>query len=196
MTLGGITALLVSDLLGQPENFRSRTVAENSAATFCGGPDQRCFAEMTTDATLFIHGNKTPFFCLVGGKTDDSFFIEYPDALYPLLLADLLHHLIDPLAIILEHLVMCGSDDGFAEVVEILQGGLKKRILKGAYVEKREEDHGDQQGGAREHDELGGQLEAQGSLPEEMSSLRFSAVLAEEIKFFYSNTCRKIVDVE
>ncbi len=145
VAFGGVAGRLIVDPLGDPEHVLAGAVLKDAAAVHGRRMGEGRILDVAHAAGLGLFVKVGADFGLFGGKADRAVFVDQANVLDAMLRANLFDHLVDPLAVILEHLIMGGPDDGLAQFVDIVNGLAQKYVFEGFDVDHREKDHGQQQ---------------------------------------------------
>jgi hypothetical protein len=86
---------------------------------------------------------------------------EEPDPVYLFMLANFLHHLVHPLAVVFQHLKVSGVQDDFTDGFNIILGIHQEELLEGRDIEKSEQGDGNQQDNTGSESELADQTVAE-----------------------------------
>ena len=157
----------------------------------CGNPDKTgggrdqpritsynvCYTKLLRDmasiAPFGIAVQDRPDLRLFRRKIDDTVFIEQTDFLHAGLGPDLFHHLINPGAVVFEHLVVSRAQQRFAEMFHMLNGTVHAHPSQVLNVHKGEKNDGDEQNHTGDKSKLGDQFQSHGhNLPKGGLNLR------------------------
>jgi hypothetical protein len=114
-------------------------------------------SHLFTDVALITEAQLCPgfaYFITLGRKVHIPLRAIEPDPVYFLVLGDFIDHLVDPGAVVFEHLEVSRMENDLAQGFNIVLGILQKDLFQSTDVERSEQRDGNQQDEPRAKDEF------------------------------------------
>ena len=147
----GNAGRFVVDPPGQAEDFPPLAVPVKPTAIHRRGLHQGRRGGMADGAGLGPLVDLGAGLGRVGGIGDDTVLVDQADMFHPLLGADLADHLVNPLAVVLQHLVMGRLDQRLAQKIDVAHGLFHEMGIQGVTVDQGKQAH------RQQHDAADGQ---------------------------------------